>query len=48
MKSEKSKLMGKYHKLNMIINLKALKKDDFVRCIINKIEIAKTMFIIEI
>jgi len=32
----------------MILNLKALKREEYVKCIINKIEIAKTLYIIEI
>ena len=34
MKNEKTKLIKKYQKLNMIINLKALKYDDYVKCVI--------------
>jgi len=48
MKSDKANLMKKYQKMNMILNLKALHRDEYVKCIIQKIEIAKTMFIIEI
>ena len=48
MKSERVFLLKKYQKLSLIINLKALKKEEYVKCILNKIDIAKTLFIIEI
>ena len=48
MKSELAVLMKKYHKLNMIINFRAIKNEEFVKCVINKIEIAKTLYITEV
>ena len=48
MKSEKVNLRKKYQKLNMILNLKALKKEEYVKAVINKIDVAKTLFIIEV
>ena len=35
-------------KLKMIINLKALNKDDYIKCVICKIVYAKEMFIHDI
>jgi len=32
----------------MIINLKALSRDDYIRCVINKIDFSKTMFVYDI
>jgi len=48
MKSQRALLIKKYLNLNMIINLKALQKDDFCKCVLSKIEIIKTKFIIDI
>ena len=32
----------------MIINLKSLKKEDFIKCVLNKIDFAKQMFVYDI
>jgi len=32
----------------MIVNLKALEKDDYIRCVLSKIEFSKIIFIYEI
>jgi len=48
MKSQRDLLIRKYRNLNMIINLKALQKEDLCRCVLKKIEIVKTKFIIDI
>ena len=47
-KSHKYKLISKLKKLNLIINLKALQKDDYIKCVINKIEYVKLLFLYDI
>ena len=35
-------------KLNLVINLKALKHEDYIKCVLIKIEFVKTLFLYDI
>jgi len=48
LKSHKYKLSLKIKKLNLILNMKALQNDDYIKCTLTKIEYAKTLFMYDI
>ena len=47
MKNQKTILINIYQKLCLIVNMKILQKDDYIKAVLTKIEQSKKMFVYE-
>ena len=47
-RTKKYDLMKKYRKLNLVINLKSFHQQNYIRCVLAKIDISKQLFVEEV